>query len=454
MPNPVPNASRRIASWILTLKQARHDSRKAAKLESAKVRREASPARFIGVTGSSAKTTTAALLSHILSAHGGVTERIDDNTLIALAHTLRRPLENRYVVAELGLSKVDSIRTMAELLKPHVAIVTLIGLEHYSVFRTREAVADEKGTLVSNVQPGGFAVLNADDPHVMAMAERTAERIVSFGQSEQADYRATEIHAAFPDRLSLVIEWRGGRLALQTRYLGAHFWLPVAAAVATALELGVPPQIVAERVADAEPIGNRFGFLSVPDGPQFIVDTTKAPWHSLMLALKALADASAPRKRLVLGQMSDFPGSDSKYRKAYSAGRAIADQVIFVGDHAHRAKASQLDHDEGRFAPFATPREVADHIRRTATPGELILIKGSSNLHLERVALSWREDVQCWVSTCGLRQGCEACGLYRVPYEIHRGKKNWRRRRRLRLILMPWKLLSYRRLAQAGGRDT
>jgi UDP-N-acetylmuramoyl-tripeptide--D-alanyl-D-alanine ligase len=273
------------------------------------------------------------------------------------------------------------------------------------------------------------------------MAAHTVERIVTFGQATRVDYRATDIHAAFPERLSLTIEWKGGRLALQTRYVAEHFWLPVTAAVAAALELGVPPQTVAERVVDCEPFHNRFNVASAPNGPQFILDTTKAPWHSVLLAFKALADADVPRKRLVLGHMSDFPGSDSKYQKAYAAARAIADQVVFVGDHSHRSKASQQDQDEGRFVAFATPFEVAEHIRRTATPGELILVKGSSNLHLERIALSWTEDVKCWVPVCGLREGCQACGLYGTPHEIHRGRRNWRRRERRRLLLLtPWKV--------------
>ncbi|RWO81011.1 MAG: hypothetical protein EOQ95_28610 [Mesorhizobium sp.] len=167
-------------------------------------------------------------------------------------------------------------------------------IEHYSVFRTREAVAAEKGMLVSNIRPGGFVVLNADDQHVMAMAERTVERIVTFGQAAGVDYRATDIHAAFPERLMLTIEWTGGRLTLQTRYVAEHFWLPVTAAVAAALELGVPAQTVAEQVAGCEPFHNRLSVAAKPDGPQFIIDTTKAPWHSVLLASKALADAKSP----------------------------------------------------------------------------------------------------------------------------------------------------------------
>lgn len=80
---------------------------------------------------------------------------------------------------------------------------------------------------------------------------------------------------------------------------------------------------------------------------------------------------------------------------------------MFVGDHSHRSKASRKDRDEGRFLAFATPFEVAEHIRRTATSGELVLIKGSSDLHLERIALSWTGDVKCWVPVCGLRRAAK-----------------------------------------------
>jgi UDP-N-acetylmuramoyl-tripeptide--D-alanyl-D-alanine ligase len=418
------------------LRGRRLDARSRRALE----RRLASSALFIGVTGSSAKSTTTALLAHILKTRGRVCEQADNNIRNALLKTLLdRSGDSDFVVAELGVGRAGSMRPMAEALRPDVAVITLVGLEHYSVFRTREAVAMEKGDLVESVRPGGFAVLNADDRHVMSMAARTAERIVTFGRTEVADFRAVDICAAYPDRLRLTLEWRGQTLELKSRFLAEHFWLSVAAASAAAIEIGVPPAIVAQQVASFEPIMHRFGLLSVPNGPDFIVDTVKAPWHSLQLAFDAIAAATAPRKRIVLGQMSDFSDSNRKYRDAYLAAQAAADQVMFVGDHSHRSKASKQDRDEGRFAAFTTPWDVAEHIRKTAIPGELILLKGSSNLHLERIALSWVDDVKCWVPSCGKSQGCEACGLYKLSYEVHRGHKTWRRRNRLSLLFKPWK---------------
>ena len=106
MPSVLLDASRKVAGWARAIKQTRNDYRNTAKLKAAKANREASSATFVGVTGSSAKTTTAALLGHILKGHDSVTERVDSNTLMPLANTLRRPLKDRYVVAELGLSTV------------------------------------------------------------------------------------------------------------------------------------------------------------------------------------------------------------------------------------------------------------------------------------------------------------------------------------------------------------
>ncbi|WP_296739307.1 Mur ligase family protein [Mesorhizobium sp.] len=401
--------------------------------------RARSGAVFIGVTGSSGKSTAAGLLGHILAGQSAVHTQILANAMTALVNTLYKrvpragPLD--YVVFEAGAFGVGTIRPMAEMLKPHVAVVTMVRLEHLSSFRTLENVAQEKRALVEALEPGGLAVLNADDPNVLAMASGQ-HRFVTFGESEAADYRVTDISAAYPRRLSFTLLWRAAALDLQTSFPGAHFWLPVAAAAATALELGVLPQTVADRVATFEPLANRCQVITTDGGPHFIVDCAKAPGHSVGLAFEMLASSTFDSKRIVLGQLSDFTGSNIRYARAYESAREIAGQVIYVGEHAHRSKASQDDRDIGRFVELRTPKEVSDHIKRTAAPGELVLLKSSSNLHLERIALAWSRDVKCWIPACGKKEGCLTCGLYEVPFDEHRDfvrkRKFHRRLQRLR----------------------
>ncbi len=429
-----------VADWLRAKATAVKHFSRGRRLTRAKSRRLASQAKFIGVTGSSAKSTTTALLAHILAAKGTVAVHMDSNNLNGLVKLLRdKSRTHQFLLSELGVGQQGHMAPMAEALRPDVAIVTLVALEHRSAFKSIDAVTLEKGTLVEFVRPGGMAILNADDPEVMRMAARTGERVVTFGRKEASNYRAENVDAGFPRPLSLTLTWAQGSLALHSQFVAEHFWLSVAAASAAAIELGVPPDQVAERVASFVPIRHRCGTIDVPNGPHFVVDTVKAPWHSLPLAFDIVARARAPRKRIVLGHMSDFAGSDAKYRDAYRAARPIADQTLFVGEHSHRSKASTEDIENGRFMELGSPLAVAEHLKATAMPGELILLKGSSNLHLERIAMSFIDDVQCWVPDCGKAQGCDVCGLYSLSYDIHKGRKNWRRHALKKRVFRPLK---------------
>ncbi|MBZ9658170.1 UDP-N-acetylmuramoyl-tripeptide--D-alanyl-D-alanine ligase [Mesorhizobium sp. ESP-6-4] len=405
--------------------------------------RARSKATFIGITGSSGKSTATSLLGHILASHGTVHTQVLANTLKALVRTLYKRMKRAgkvdYVVFEAGAFEPGSIRSMAQMLRPDVAVVTMVRLEHVTQFRTLDAVAQEKRALVEALSPGGLAILNADDPHVLDMASGARCRVATFGQSEAADYRVTDIHAAYPDLLRFSLRWHGGDIGMQTRFPGEHFWLPAAAAAVTALELGVPPEKIAARTASFEPLANRCAVLVTDRGPQFIVDAAKAPWHSLNIAFEMMAKAKAVRKRIVVGQISDYTGSSRKYGAAYGIARDVADEVIYTGDNAHRSRASQADRDSGRLIELRTPKEVSDHIKQTAVPGELILLKSSGNLHLERVALAWTHDVRCWIPACGKKEGCSTCGLYEVPFEEHKSflanRRLERRRRRFGWLL-------------------
>jgi UDP-N-acetylmuramoyl-tripeptide--D-alanyl-D-alanine ligase len=125
----------------------------------------------------------------------------------------------------------------------------------------------------------------------------------------------------------------------------------------------------------------------VENGPVFIVDVAKSPYHSIHLAFDMLAKFSAPRKRIVIGHISDSSASDRTYRNVYRAARSVADQVIFIGEHSHRAKATTEDIADGRFLRFEHVRDVAEFLKESAIPGEIILLKSSANLHLERLML-------------------------------------------------------------------
>lgn len=393
---------------------------------------------FIAITGSSAKSTTTALLAHVLRRQGKVRTQLFRNSLLNVAKAvLATRSDDAYAVLELGVARRGDMGPLSDVTRPDVAIVTLVGIEHYSSFRSREAVALEKGRLVEATRPDGFVLLNADDAQVMGMAERSPARVVTFGREKDADYRVTHVEQHFPGMLTVDVAWRGGTRRLKAKFVGEHFWLSVVAAFAVATERGMSAEAIEEAIADFEPLHGRCAVMTSEGGPVFIVDTAKAPWETIELPMRTVGSMDAPRKRIVFGQMSDYAGNpNSKYRAAYAAARAVADQVIFVGDNAHKHRASEDDVSQGRIIEAVNAREVYEHLRATAVDGEVVLLKSSQNLHLERVALAFQTEVRCWAERCGIEQGCIRCGLYAHPYEEHRAilKKRERARRFRRLV--------------------
>lgn len=388
----------------------------------ARLKRQKNSAKLIAITGSSAKTTTTTLLAHILAGTDKVQSLVQPRIVDEIVDAVGR-IENDtdYFVAEVSIGQVGHLKKMLDMMRPTVGLITFVGIEHHKIYRTRERVAKEKSEIIRAIPPSGIAILNADDDLVLAMRKLAKGRVATFGRdNSEADYRVTSARAIYPEPLSLEICWNGHSTQVSTRIVGEHFWLPVVAAFAAAVEMGVPADHVVERISSYEPLMDRCQPYRIENGPTFLLDTVKSPWQTVSMAIEVIRTARAKRKRIVFGHMSDFPGnSNPKYRDAYTACRNASDQVIFVGEHSHRSKASQEDRDSGRFKQFFSVRQASDFLQANCDQADLILLKSAKNLHLERIALAAHCDVRCWEDRCGVRESCFDCGLYEFPFETH-----------------------------------
>jgi UDP-N-acetylmuramoyl-tripeptide--D-alanyl-D-alanine ligase len=394
-------------------------------------KRRLSSATFICITGSSGKSSTTVMLSHILSGVAPVSTQAFTNTYRPYVKLLGKlPSSQSYVICEIGADGPGRLRQMITLLRPSVGIVTLVGLEHYSAFRTREAVAQEKGTLVEALPKDGLAILNRDDPLVLAMTSRTRARVVTFGVSD-GPYQITGALAPAPGKLVVTIAHGGESVDIDTRLTGSHNSLAVAAAFACAHELGAPVPLIKEQLESLQSVFGRCSAHFINNGPIFIADTGKAPYYSIYLPIKMMEAFKAPRKRILIGQISDAGNTNPKYRDVYRACREVADQVIFVGDNAHRSKATAEEIAAQKFVEMRSVEDAARFVKETAVPGEIILLKSAPNLHLERVLMSFGDEVRCWEQDCGKRVNCIDCGLYAVPFPQHKQiRENERQLRR------------------------
>jgi UDP-N-acetylmuramyl pentapeptide synthase len=341
-------------------------------------RRRLTDVTFIGVTGSCGKTTTKELIAHVLrSEFRGRSSPANKNSLTAVAKTvLRTNHRDAFCVIEVAASMPGFVPTAARVVRPQIAVVTNIGSDHRKAFRTLEATAAEKRELIAAVSAGGIAVLNTDDPHVIGMAAGFPGQVVGYGNSPDALLRAEDVRAAWPARLAFTLRVGGLSLPVQTRMCGRHWVSSALAGLAVADAMGIPFARAAQALSTFEPVPGRMS-VAARDGITFIRDDAKAPLWGLDAMLEFLAEADARRKILVLGTISDHSAKSARlYPTLARRALAIADQVVFAGPNARHALRTTSP-AEGALRAFATADDVAEHLRASLRPGDLVLLKGS-----------------------------------------------------------------------------
>ena len=159
----------------------------------------------------------------------GVGNPATQNLLPDVAKTiLSARRKHCFCVVELSESRPGEMDEPLALLKPDVAIVTVVENDHLSAFDSIAALAAEMGVLVARLPATGTAVLNADDARVLAMAANCMGKIITYGLSPNADLRAEDISSTWPDRLQMTLVRGSERVKIHTRLYGTH-WIPLTA---------------------------------------------------------------------------------------------------------------------------------------------------------------------------------------------------------------------------------
>ena len=381
-------------------------------------RRRVAGVTFVAVTGSAGKTTTKELVAAVLGSRHRVSKSPGTHNAahwVSLTVLGARPGDG-FCVQELGATGPGSLNDPIALVRPRVAVITNVGGDHRRAFRTLEATATEKGKVVAAVPRHGLAVLNADDPRVLAMAGSCRGRVLTYGLRPDAAVRAESVTSSWPDRLSFVAIHGEQRVAVQTRFCGVHWVHACLAAIATGVGLGIPLRVAAAALSAVEPQPGRYQPVRA-NGVTFIRDEVKASLWSVAPALEFLRDARAPRKVAVIGTISDYSGRASQiYAAVARQALDVADEVIFVGPQARRSGGARSHPKGAALRAFPNPREAHRHLAATLVPGDLVLLKGSQRAdHLLRLVLARRGRVACWRTACGRIRFCVECLLLGVP---------------------------------------
>jgi UDP-N-acetylmuramoyl-tripeptide--D-alanyl-D-alanine ligase len=340
----------------------------------------------VGVTGSAGKTTTKDVIAEMLSEglSGGMTSKTEGNlnNHVGLPLSLLRIDDQaRVAVLEMGMNHAGEIRALAEIARPNVGVVTNVGWAHMENFDSIEGVAAAKRELIEALPFSGTAVLNADDPRVVAFASVHKGKVVTYGESEHANVRAAEVKFSEEG-----LSFRVGATRFESPLTGRHSISNLLAGITVAGIYGIAPDRLKDRVRNIRPgkmRGERFqhrGILVFNDCYNSNPDAARA-----MLAV--LRDTPARRRLAVLGEMLELGRwAEPLHREVgnYAAECGIDVLVGLRGAACHMldaAKRSGLRADAAFF--FDDPIPAGQLVRSLAQPGDAVLFKGSRGVHVE-----------------------------------------------------------------------
>jgi UDP-N-acetylmuramoyl-tripeptide--D-alanyl-D-alanine ligase len=342
-------------------------------------------ALVIGVTGSAGKTTTKGMLAAVLGQHRPTLSNPGtENNEIGVPRTLLRLGGEAYCVLEMGARGRGQIAYLAQVAAPQIGVITNIGEAHLGLIGSREQVAAAKGELLAALPPEGTAVLNAEDFFFGVLAELAPCRVVSFGL-ERGDFRAEEVEVGI-EGTSFILAGPAGRAQVRVRLAGRHNAVNAAAAAAAAWAAGAKLEHIVAGLEAYEGEGMRSQIVRRPDGAVIINDAYNASPTSVQAALELLA-AMPGRKVMVFGDMLELGeyAQEAHERVGRAAAQAGVAVMVAVGPLA-KAAGAVAQHSGVQVLYADSPEEALELAEEIVQPGDVVLVKASRLVGLERVA--------------------------------------------------------------------
>lgn len=261
----------------------------------------------VGITGSVGKTSVKDMAAAAIGAHRPThASPMSFNNELGVPLTLANcPETAQAVVVEMGARGQGHIAWLCSLARPTVGVVTAVGAAHTELFGTVEAVAEAKGELVESLEASGVAVLNADQPLVMAMAERTEAKVLTFGRAA-GDVRASGVSLDDGLRPRFRLETPNGQTEASLAASGEHMVDNALAAAAAALAIGVRVDEIAAGLGAAKLSPWRMEVTELASGAVLINDAYNANPMSMAAGLRSLAAVDRRRRVAVLGIMAEL----------------------------------------------------------------------------------------------------------------------------------------------------
>ena len=345
----------------------------------------------VGITGSTGKTSTKELLYWSLCGKYDTARNIlNFNNHIGMPLTALS-VEERHQAAvfEMGMGDFGEVDLLADIARPQMAILTNIGVSHISVLGSRENILKAKMEITNYFTEDSVLIVNIDNDLLSKENwEEKRYRVVKVGRAPGSDYRIRDIEDRGEAGVTLILEIGGQPCSFGIPIPGVHNGYNGALAVAAACELGVSPAQIAETIAQCEHTDQRLVITTSPAGVKVIDDSYNASPDSMQAGIDVLMRAEGRRKVVILADMLGMGPETEKYHRQVGdyAGEKGVDLVLTAGtDAAFIADSAAQKLGEENVDHFATRDELIGKLDELIRPGDVVLVKASHALGMEKV---------------------------------------------------------------------
>lgn len=342
----------------------------------------------VGITGSNGKTTTKEMTAAVLgSIWQTVKTEKNFNNEFGLPMTLfQMNAATEACVVEMGMRGLGQIRSLADIARPTMGIITNVGVTHIELLGSQDAIAEAKGELAEALPEDGALILNADDPRVEAMSQRSKAKVYRYSLEKPADLFLIERNTD-ENGQHLRIDGQWGRVNLFLPALGRHNAANALAALLAGAVLGVPMEDAVQGLAGMKLVDQRLLLRKTPSGLRILDDTYNSSPPAVEAALEAMDSIVTKGRRIViLGDMLELGDTAGQAHAdvGYNLGNHRVDMAFTFGPHSEETAKAALN----RGIPahhFMSIESLIDEINGIIGPEDLVLVKGSRGMHMERV---------------------------------------------------------------------
>ncbi len=347
---------------------------------------------LVAITGSMGKTTTKEFAAQVLQTEFSVYRSPGNyNNLFGLPLAVFGLSPDDHIgIFEMGMSAPGEIAEMCRIAAPTVGIITNVAPVHLAFFASLEDIARAKAELADALPSDGTLIYNTDDPRVREIGRRFGGATVSFGQSRDAEVRASEIEVAGLQETRFQLTCGGVARRAMIPLGGAHFVMNALPAVALANRYHLALDQIVESLRFLSQAPMRGQILRLRTGFAVIDDSYNSNPQALMRVLEAFATVPGYRRRIVVaGEMLELGSTseDLHYECGRHAAECGADVVVAVQGAARKLAMGAADGGvpAGNVHFFDEVGPAVSFVMGIVREGDLLLVKGSRAVGLDRL---------------------------------------------------------------------